>query len=270
MVGLAQIYLSMMYSSAEGVDEDQDLADAWKEKSLLGLKLLANQGDAEAQFWFAESMTDDDKAEIWYKKSFDGFLIAANQGDPYSQGWLSYFYMDGIGVDEDEELSKSWEMKSALGGDSYSQYWLGQRIIEYGELTKHDEEAIKWITRAAKQGNLGAIADLKKIGINVELVNDSDFEVLLSIKNTIEPGSGLALKRIGKWFIGSSCNNITTEVIVLHDQIMMRPLSTSLSLNMLTETNNNYSSKYVPLSDDGELFIENKPLVNQIDKKLGY
>jgi hypothetical protein len=250
----AQMYLSLMYSSAAGVDEDQDLANIWEEKSLPGLKLLADEGDPEAQYWFAYSITDDE-AEVWYNKSFNGFLFAANQGDPYAQSWISYFYLDGVGVDKDEKLANSWEMKAAQGGDAYSQYYLGQRIIGYGELTKHDEEAIKWTTRAAKQGHLGAIDDLKKIGINVELIDDSDFETLLSIKDTIEPGSGLDVKRIGKWFIGSSCDNITTEVIVLHDQIMERPLSTSLSINILTETNNNYSSKYLPLSDDGELFF---------------
>ena len=76
----AQMYLSFMYSSAEGVDEDQDLANIWEEKSLPGLKLLADEGDAEAQYWFAYSMTDDE-AEVWYNKSFNGFLFAANQGD---------------------------------------------------------------------------------------------------------------------------------------------------------------------------------------------
>ena len=65
----------------------------------------------------------------------------------------------------------------------------------------------------------------------------------------------MAKNRIGKWFIGSSCNNITSEVIVLHDQIMKRPLSSDLSINMLMETNNNYSSKYQPLSNNGELFF---------------
>jgi hypothetical protein len=251
----AQVYLALMYRSGNGVVENEALANDWDTKSLPGLKILVNQGDPEAQFWFAETMSGDE-AEIWYKKSLDGFLVAAKQGDSYSQGWVSWNYsIDGYGADEDQELSKSWELKSAAGGDALQQYWSGQRIIDYGELTKYDEEAIIWITRAAKQGHLSAIADLKKIGINVELVDDSDFEELLSVKNTIEPGSGLALKRIGKWFIGSSCNNITTEVIVLHDQIMKRPLSTSLSLNILTETNNNYSSKYLPLSDDGELFF---------------
>ena len=256
--GKAHIYLSMMYKSGEGVVEDQELANSWNEKSLLGLKLLANQGDAEAQFWFADSMSDDDKAEIWYKKSFNGFLAAANQGDPYAQSWLSYFYLDGIGVDQDEELSKTLELYAAESNDAYSQYWLGQRIINYGDLTKYDDEAIKWLTKAAKQGHLGAMTDLKKIGISIGIdnaaINDSDFE-LLSVKNTIQPGTGLTKNRIGKWFIGSSCNNITSEVIVLHDQIMIRPLSTDLSINMLMETNNNYSSKYQPLSNNGELFF---------------
>ena len=252
---IAQVYLALMYRSGNGVVENEALANAWDTKSLSGLKILASQGDPEAQFWFAETMSGDE-AEIWYKKSLEGFLVAAKQGDSYSQGWVSWNYsIDGYGADENQELSKSWELKSAAGGDALQQYWSGQRIIDYGELTKYDEEAIIWITRAAKQGHLGAIADLKKIGIDVELVGDSEFEELLSVKNTIQPGTGLAKNRIGKWFIGSSCNNITSEVIVLHDQIMKRPLSTDLSINMLMETNNNYSSKYQPLSNNGELFF---------------
>ena len=259
----AQKYLETMYRSGEGVDKDEELAKSWEEKSLAGLKLLANQGDAEAQFWFADSMTDDDIAEIWYKKSFNGFLFAANQGDSYAQSWLSYFYMDGIGVEEDEELSESWEMKSAQGGDSYSQYWLGRRYIDYGALTKDDDEAIKWITKAAEQGHLDAIADLEAIGINVGVTAadnktdtaNNDSETLLSFKNTIEAGSGLSSKRIGKWFIGNNCSNITSEIIVLHDQVMQRPFSTEQTLNVLIETNNEYFSQYFPLSDYGDLFF---------------
>ena len=260
--GKAQIYLSLMYSNGEGVDVDEELANSWEMKSLLGLKLMADQGDPEAQYWLG-SYTEGDEAEIWYKKSFNGFLFAANQGDPYAQSWLSHLYSVGIGVDVDEELANSWGMKSAQGGDAFSQYYLGQKNIDYGTLTKNDDEAIKWFTKAAKQGHLGAIADLEAIGINVELTADdnktdttnNDSETLLSFKNTIEAGSGLSSKRIGKWFIGSDCNNITSEIIVLHDQIMQRPFSTDQTLNVLIETNNEYFSQYFPLSDYGDLFF---------------
>ncbi len=253
--GNAQAYLASMYRYGSGVEKNEVLANTWDARSLPRLEALANQGNPEAQFWLAESMTGDE-AKIWYIKSFNGFLEAANQGNPYAQGWVSWLYSEsGYGVDEDQELSKSWELKSATGGDALQQYWLAQRLINWGEITKYDDEAILWLTKSAKQGHLSAIADLKKIGINVKLVKDTDFEELLSVKNIIQPGSGLDKTRIGKWFIGGSCNNITSEVIVLHDQIMKRPLSTELSVNILTETNNNYFSKYLPLSDNGELFF---------------
>ena len=245
--GKAQIYLSEMYKFGTGVDKDEDLAKAWEEKSLLGLKLLADQGDPEAQYWLGY-YSEGDEAEIWYKKSFSGFLFAANQGDPYAQSWLSYFYMDGVGVDEDEELANNWEMKAAQGGDAYSQYYLGQNIINYETLSRNDDEAIKWYTKAAEQGHLGAISDLEAIGINVKVTADdnktdtanNDSKTLLSFKNTMEADSGLSSKRIGKWFIGSDCNNIASEIIVLHDQIMQRPFSTEQTLNVLIETNNEY------------------------------
>jgi hypothetical protein len=260
--GKAQIYLSEMYKFGTGVDKDEDLAKAWEEKSLLGLKLLADQGDPEAQYWLGY-YSEGDEAEIWYKKSFSGFLFAANQGDPYAQSWLSYFYMDGVGVDEDEELANNWEMKAAQGGDAYSQYYLGQNIINYETLSRNDDEAIKWYTKAAEQGHLGAISDLEAIGINVKVTADdnktdtanNDSKTLLSFKNTMEADSGLSSKRIGKWFIGSDCNNIASEIIVLHDQIMQRPFSTEQTLNVLIETNNEYYSQYFPLSNYGDLFF---------------
>ena len=71
----------------------------------------------------------------------------------------------------------------------------------------------------------------------------------------MEADSGLSSKRIGKWFIGSDCNNITSEIIVLHDQIMQRPFSTEQTLNILIETNNEYSSQYFAFSDYGDLFF---------------
>ena len=261
--GKAQSYLEMMYENGQGVDKDEELSKAWKDKSLFRLKLQADQGDPEAQYWLATNVFTLDESDIWYKKSFNGFLFAANQGDPYAQSWLSYFYIDGVGVDKDEELANSWEMKAAQGGDAYSQYYLGQKIINYGALTKNDDEAIKWYTKAAEQGHLGAIADLEAIGINVEVTADNnktgsgnnDSETLMSFKNTIEEGSGLSLNRIGKWFIGSDCNNIASEIIVLHDQVMQRPFSTGQTLDMLIETDNEYFSQYFPLSNYGDLFF---------------
>ena len=198
-----------------------------------------------------------------YETALKEFQILAEQGNGKAQIYLSLMYSNGEGVDVDEELANSWGMKSAQGGDAFSQYYLGQKNIDYGTLTKNDDEAIKWFTKAAKQGHLGAIADLEAIGINVELTADdnktdttnNDSETLLSFKNTIEAGSGLSSKRIGKWFIGSDCNNITSEIIVLHDQIMQRPFSTDQTLNVLIETNNEYFSQYFPLSDYGDLFF---------------
>jgi len=231
------------------------------------------QGDPEAQYWHAANLGDDDyRNGIWYKKSFNGFLFAANQGDPISQCWLGESYLFGIGVDVDTELGMSWLLKSAQNGNIYCQMTLGEFIKSegsYNDLTRDDEEAIKWITKAAEQGHPTAITQLEAIGINVEVTADdnktgtvnNNSETLLFIKNTIEASSGLSSNRIGKWFIGVDCNNITSEIIVLHDQIMQRPFSTEQTLNVLTETNNEYFSQYFPLSNYGALFFFNDNII---------
>jgi hypothetical protein len=266
--GLAQQYLYWIYlTGEEGIDKDEDLSEAWRKKSESSLKFMAMQGDPEAQYYHGENLGDDDYVNgIWYKKSFDGFLFAANQGDPYAQCWLGEWYLYGIGVDQDKELGMSWLLKSAQGGNAYCQNMLGENLKSesaYSDLTRDDEEAIKWITKAAEQGYLGALTELEAIGINVEVTADdnktdtanNNSETLLSFKNTIEAGSGLSSNRIGKWFIGSDCNNITSEIIVLHDQIMQRPFSTVQSLDVMMETNNEYSSQYSAFSDYGDLFF---------------
>ena len=266
--GLAQQYLYWIYSTGEeGIDKDVDLSEAWKKKSESSLKFMAMQGDPEAQYWYGENLGDNDYVNgIWYKKSFNGFLFAANQGDPYAQCWLGEWYLYGIGVDKDKELGMSWLLKSAQSGNAYCQNILGENLKfegAYSNLTRDDEKAIKWITKAAEQGHLGAKTELEAIGINVEVTSDdnktvtanNNSETLLSFKNTIEAGSGLSSNRIGKWFIGSDCNNITSEIIVLHNQIMQRPLPIVQSLDMLIETNNEYSSQYSAFSDYGDLFF---------------
>ena len=264
--GLAQWYLYWMYAGGQGTHKSEDLAEAWREKGLVGLEFMAMQGNPEAQYWHGENLGDDYREGSWFIKSFNGFLFAANQGDPYAQGWLAEYYLYGVGVDVDKELGMSWLLKSAQGGNAYYQDMLGDYLKsegEYSDLTRDDEEAIKWITKAAEQGYLGAIAELEAIGINIEVTADdnktdtanNNSETLLSFKNTIEAGSGLSSNRIGKWFIGSDCNNITSEIIVLHDQIMQRPFSTVQTIDMLIETNNEYSSQYFAFSDYGDLFF---------------
>ena len=261
--GIAQSYLYGLYLGGQGTDKDEDLAEAWRKKSESSLEFMAMQGDPEAQYWHGDNLAEDYSEGSWFIKSFNGFLILANQGDPYAQGWTAENYLYGEGVDKDVELGMSWLLKSAQGGHAYYQNMYGHKLKSSSNLTKDDEEAIKWITKAAKQGHLGAIADLEAIGINVEVTADNnktdsannDSETLLSFRNTIEAGSGLSSNRIGKWFIGSDCNNITSEIIVLHDQVMQRPFSTDQTLDMLIETNNEYSSQYFSISDYGDLFF---------------
>ena len=265
--GLAQMWLYWIYSTGEeGIDKDEDLSEAWKKKSESSLKFMAMQGDPEAQYWHGENVSDDYRNGYWYIKSFNGFLFAANQGDSYAQGSLAEYYLYGIGVDENKELGMSWLLKSAQGGNAYYQDMLGDYLKsegQYSDLTRDDKEAIKWIIKAAEQGHHRAITELKAIGINVEVTADddktdtanNDSETLLSFRNTIEAGSGLSSNRIGKWFIGSDCNNITSEIIVLHDQVMQRPFSTGQTLDIMMETNNEYSSQYFSISDYGDLFF---------------
>ena len=267
--GLAQWYLYWMYTYGFGTDKNIDLGKAWKEKGAVGIEFMAMQGNPEAQYWHGENLGQNYLDGYWFKESFEGVLVKANQGDPYYQGWLGEYYLYGIGVEKNKELGMSWLLKSAQGGDAYYQELLGSELQSKEILSIGDEESIKWMTKAAEQGNFGAINSLKEIGIDIDLaeVNEkienekNDSEKLLSLKDSIEESSNLSSNRIGKWFIGGDCNNITSEIVVLHDQIMQRPFSDDQSLNILTEINNEYFSQYFPLTNYGNLFFFNDNII---------
>ena len=266
----AQMYLSNIYENGMGdIEEDSDLAQFWKEKSFEGLRLLSEQGDPEAQFYYAQYLEDwgedYDVIESWRKKSFIGFLQRAELGDAYSQSWLSYHYSAGIGVDADEELSKKWEQESANKGDAFSQYWLGLSYIDSEEeLSIENTKAIEWLTKAAERGHQDAITDLAGIGISIEpildttlmdLQNDNE-DPMMEIQKAMKASPGISEQRIGKWYLGLDCNAIDFEVIVLHDEILSRAYQTEQRLiSLVEEQYNEYLTQYVKSSNSGDLYM---------------
>jgi TPR repeat protein len=105
----AQVTLGSMYSSGEGVPEDDREAVRW-------FRLAADQGYARAQFYLAcmygggfGVSADSGEAARWYRK-------AADQGMAEAQFYLALMYEEGRGVPEDDEEARRWMRLAAEQG----------------------------------------------------------------------------------------------------------------------------------------------------------
>ncbi len=139
------------------------------ELNLCELTVLAENGNADAQFALGLRLEDDDKervlalldqgseyepdarikAEEWYRK-------AADQGHPEAQVRLAAMYFQC----KDEREAARWLRKAAELGNADAQFLLGC-VYEHGDSIPHDyEEAAMWYRAAAEQGNAKAQVNL--------------------------------------------------------------------------------------------------------------
>jgi TPR repeat protein/DNA-binding IscR family transcriptional regulator len=139
---IAQNNLGIMYSSGQGVPQDDAEAAKWYRRA-------AEQGEAFAQYNLGIMYDtgrgvqhDDGQAAKWYHR-------AAEQGDPDAQFNFGNMCWTGQGVPKDERQAVEWYRRSAEQGNVNAQYNLGC-------MSKDQAEAVKWYLRAAEQGHADA------------------------------------------------------------------------------------------------------------------
>lgn len=143
----AQFQLGWCYAKAEGVPMDWDEAFRWWGKAAEqghpdsvkrmadlhereAIRKAAEQGDAEAQYQFAEHCfwgtdmkEDEEEAAKWFRK-------AAEQGHAEAQSQLGLCYYDGMGVEEDDAEAVKWWRKAAEQDDQFALYRLGECYLD--------------------------------------------------------------------------------------------------------------------------------------------
>ena len=115
-------------------------------------KILAEQGDAKAQFGLGAMYLDGKGIIQDYKSAFPWITKAAEQGHSRAQLFLGIMYDDGIGTDQDNKAAFHWFTKSGEQGNAEAQFFLG--IMEYDRLD--GTRAHMWWNIAASQGNAEA------------------------------------------------------------------------------------------------------------------
>ncbi|KAG0255547.1 hypothetical protein DFQ27_006201 [Actinomortierella ambigua] len=220
----AQLALGKMYTDGYGVKEDTSQAARWYE-------MAAKQGHNEAQTilgqWFALGrgvIQSDEQAVKW-------LTLAAEQGNTAAQTRLGQMYLDqyvyrrflssentwrtkltvlvweavegkfsgtlykqGDQTNQNVGMAVKWLTKAAEQGDANAQSKLGW-MYEYGQGMEHsDVEAVKWYTKAAEQGNAIAQESLGLLYLQGRGVKQSDIEA------AAEQGNAAAQSNLGMMY----------------------------------------------------------------------
>ena len=86
----------------------------------------------------------------------------ADQGEPEAQVFVGLAYANGWGVKKNLDEATAWYMKAAEKNNSSGQFLLGLHYVTHS-VNKYDlRVGIKWLKRAAANGDKGAIRFLKK------------------------------------------------------------------------------------------------------------
>ena len=152
--------------SAYGQSMSDSPADQAAEENLAQLKMVAESGDANAQYdlaWMYDTGGDNKilakdtrKAAEWYEK-------AAVQGHVKAQAGLGMLYVNGDGVPKDYVKAVDWLQKASAQGNADAQLNLGWLYRDGKGIPKDPAKALEWWQNAAERGfahaqfTLGAI-----------------------------------------------------------------------------------------------------------------
>ena len=124
-------------------------------KGLVGLRQLAEQGDATAQFSMGVRYATGDEVAQSYSEAVRWFSMAAEQGHIKAQGTLGAYYQFGRGVPEDLNKAYFWAVLAAAGGDEISKdrvLSLASRMTR-AQVIVARQQANEWLTIHRLQSN---------------------------------------------------------------------------------------------------------------------
>ncbi len=124
--------------------------------ALSEFRLLAEQGDAEAQYELGRMYErgrgvpeDDNEAVSWYR-------LAAEQGNALAQISLGIMYENGDGMPKDVTEAVRWYRLAAEQGDALGQTLLGLKYDNGEGITEDRVSAYMWWNLTVAQGMEGA------------------------------------------------------------------------------------------------------------------
>ena len=100
-----------------------------------------------------------------YKQAWHWMNEAANRGDSFAYFRLFFFYKYGCGdIEPNDEEAFKWLIKAAENDMPPAQFLLGLSYEEGNDVTQDHEKAVYWIKKAADKGLKEAKEKLKEMG----------------------------------------------------------------------------------------------------------
>lgn len=133
----------------------------------------------------------------------DVLLPACEEGDQDAIYCMYFAYDTGIGVEQDEEKALKYLIILAEYGYPDIQCGLGNyyRAVDWCDnQRKMNLEAVRWFTKAAKQGNVEAMYNLAECYEYVFGVRHSDRKAFLWYKRAAERGNEDAMWKLGLYY----------------------------------------------------------------------
>lgn len=104
---------------------------------IVKLKILAEQGNAEAQYKLGLMYDMGKDVDQDYQKAFEWYEKSANQGLASSQSRLGSMYRYGKGVDINHSKASRWYWRAAEQGDQDAQYHVGTIYLSKKDKLSH-------------------------------------------------------------------------------------------------------------------------------------
>jgi putative methionine-R-sulfoxide reductase with GAF domain len=122
----------------------QDLPDS---TSLEGLRHLAKQGDAAAQFALGAHYATGEEVQQDYAEAVRWFTMAAQRGHVVAQATLGAYYWAGRGVPQDLTKAYFWSILAQAGGDQASKYRVAVLTsrMSRSQVVAAQEDANQWL-----------------------------------------------------------------------------------------------------------------------------
>lgn len=147
----------------EKKNELQDAINAFNRKDYAfatsTFEMLANQGDAQAQYWLGFCYRSAKGCKRSHAKARDWYTKSAEQGNPYAMVGLAELYWNGWAVPQSDEKREYWLKQAASTGGAEYQYELARFYSNYSKPRQYDK-ALELFTKSAEQNYGPAMYEL--------------------------------------------------------------------------------------------------------------
>ena len=162
-------------------------------------KIMAEQGDAQAQYNVGGMYYEGKGVPQNYKQALYWYKKAAEQGHAKAQYNIGGIYNNGQGVPQDYKQALYWYKKAAEQGVVEAQYNIGV-IYKNGQGVQNYKQALYWFKKSAEQGDAQAQSNIGVIYYKGQGVLQNYKQALYWYKKSAEQGYAGAQYNIGTMY----------------------------------------------------------------------